>query len=211
MFFEPVTIGDVLVSSGRVMRPEEVQESLKDRPGAVRRVVGGWYLCGDVYREMFDALVAAQGDCTMQMAVFRGASSGNYAIFAQLVGCFEHRFLLPLFEPPVVQLLESLRDEPVQLSLGRQDEDAAVLIRQRLPWSQISEVLRFTQRPSDIRVADVMSGGREMLDGARTADALAAVPGVQHPSAVCVTFVLPDEAFTAHVQLGGPAVTNVVH
>ena len=47
MFFEPLIIGNVLVSSGRVMRPEEVEESLADRP-AVRNVVGGWYLCGDV-------------------------------------------------------------------------------------------------------------------------------------------------------------------
>ena len=122
-----------------------------DRP-AVRKVVGGWYLCGDVLREMFDALVGKQGDCAMQMTVFRGGSSGNYGLFAQQIDTFEHRFLLPLFEPSVIQLLESLQDEPVQLSLGRQDEDAAVLIRQQLPWSQVSEVLRFRQRASDIRV-----------------------------------------------------------
>jgi hypothetical protein len=210
MFFEPLIIGDVLVSSGRVMRPEEVEESLVDRP-AVRKVVGGWYLCGDVLREMFDALVGKQGDCAMQMTVFRGGSSGNYGLFAQQIGTFEHRFLLPLFEPSVIQLLESLQDEPVQLSLGRQDEDAAVLIRQQLPWSQVSEVLRFTQRTSDIRVADVMSGGRRMLDTARTAGAFSGAPGTQRPTAVCVSFVLPDEALTAHVHLGGAATSKAVH
>ena len=102
MFFEPLIIGNVLVSSGRVMRPEEVEESLADRP-AVRKVVGGWYLCGDVLREMFDALVGKQGDCAMQMTVFRGGSSGNYGLFAQQIDTFEHRFLLPLFEPSVIR------------------------------------------------------------------------------------------------------------
>ncbi|MDD1790147.1 hypothetical protein [Burkholderia gladioli] len=211
MFFEPVTIGDVMVSSGRVMRPEEVKESLADRP-AVRNIVGGWYLCGDVLREMFDALVAAQGTCTMQMAVFCGGSSGNYGVFAQQVETFQHRFLLPLFEPPIIHLLESLRDEPVQLSLGRQDEDAAVLIRQRLPWSQVSEVLRFTQRVGDVRVTDVFSDGRTILDRARAVDAIASFPGMPHPSTVCVSFVLPEEALSAHEQLAGAAaVSNVIH
>lgn len=211
MFFEPVVIGDALVSSGRIMRPEEVKESLADRPG-IRNVVGGWYLCGDVMQEMFDALVAKQGACAMQMAVFEGASAGNYGVFTQQIDAFQHRFLLPLFEPPVIQLLESLRDGPVQLSLGRQNEDAAVLIQQRLPWPQISEVVRFTQRIADVCITDVFSNGRDILDRARALDTVTGFPGMPRPTDVCVSFVLPDEALSAHAQLAGTAAkSNVAH
>jgi hypothetical protein len=211
MFFEPVIIGDVLVSSGRVMRPQEVEESLADRP-AVQSIVGGWYLCGDVQRGMFDALVAKEGACSMKMTVFQGALSGNYGLFTQQVEALQHRFLLPLYEPAVIQLLQSLRDEPVQLSLGRQNEDAAVLIRQRLPWSQVSEVLRFTQRVGDIRISDVFASGRPILDKARAADTVASFPGLPRPTGICVSFVMPEEALVAQAQLGGSlAAGNAVH
>lgn len=211
MLFEPMVIDGVLVSSGRVMRPEQVEESLADRP-AVRKVVGGWYLCGDVQRGMFDALVGSQGHCTMQMTVFRGASSGNYGVFTQQVEGFQHRFVLPLYEPLVVELLRSLRDEPVQLSLGRQNEDAALLVRQRLPWPLVAEVFRFTQRVGEIRVSDVFAGGRLILDKARAADAVAEFPDMPRPTEICVSFVMPEEALLAHEQLGGVAsVGKAVH
>lgn len=211
MLFESVEIDGVLVSSGRVMRPEQVEESLADRPN-VRNAVGGWYLCGDVLREMFDALVAKQGDFAMQATVFQGGPSGNYCIFTQQVETLQHRFVLPLYEPSVIELLQSLRDNPVQLSLGRQSEDAAVLLRQRLPWSQASEVLHFTQRLSDIRVSDVFAGGRLILDRARTADTVACFPAMRRPTDICVSFVMPEEALQAHAQLGGAAVVgSAVH
>jgi hypothetical protein len=79
-------------------------------------------------------------------------------------------------------------------------------------WSQVSEVLRFTQRIGDTRVSDVMSGGRDILDRASTADAVASFPGMSRPTAVCVSFVLPEEALSVHAQLAGvAAVSNVVH
>ncbi|CAM2191243.1 conserved protein of unknown function [Paraburkholderia kururiensis] len=211
MLFEPVVIDGVLVSNGRVMRPEEVKAKLADRP-RVRNAVFGWYLCGDVLREMFDALVENQGDCTMQMTVFRGGSSGNYGVFTQQAETLQHRFVLPLYEPPVIQWLQSLHDNPVQLSLGRQNEDAAVLINQHLPWPQVSDVLRFTQSLSDIRISEVFAGGRPILDKAIAADTVACFPGMPRPRDICVSFVMPEKALIAHEQLGGAAsVRNVVH
>lgn len=71
MFFDSMVIDGVLVSCGRVMRPEEVNESLADRP-ALQRIVSGWYLCGDVNERMFYALAAARGECSMRMTVLTG-------------------------------------------------------------------------------------------------------------------------------------------
>lgn len=211
MFFESIEIGDVLVSSGRVMRPDEVKESLADRP-TMRERVNGWYLCGDVQRGMFDALVGSQGHCTMQMSVFEGGVAGNYGIFTQQAGRFRHRFLLPMFEPLVVQLLQSLQHEPVQLSLGRQSEDDAILVQQRLPWWQVAEVLRFAQRPSDIQISEVFAAGRPVLDMARDAGSVACFSGLPRPAGISVSFVMPEEAFSLHEQPGGyVAVSNVVH
>jgi hypothetical protein len=111
---------------------------------------------------MFDALTASRGGCMMHMAVFTGASAGNYGVFTQQVGARQHRFVLPLFEPSVTALLESLRGAPIQLSLGRHGEGEALLIRRDLPWSEVSQVMALTQRIGDISVTDVMSSGREI-------------------------------------------------
>lgn len=211
MFFESVEIEGVLVSIGRVMRPEQVEENLEGRQD-VRGIIGGWYLCGDVHREMFDALVASEGNCAMQITVLQGASAGNYGVFAQQVQTLQHRFLLPLYEPPVIELLQSLRDKPVQLSLGRQNEGTAVLVHQRLPWSKIAEVLPYTQRLGEIRVSDVFAGSRSILDKARTVDTVACFPGMPRPKKLCVSFVTPKEALLSHAQLyGADSGIDVVH
>jgi hypothetical protein len=200
MFFEPMVINGVLVSSGRVMRPDEVNESLADRP-ALQRIVSGWYLCGDVDERMFYALAAARGECSMQMTVLTGGTSGNYGLLAQQVGTLQHRFVIPLFEPSVVALLESLQDEPVQLSLGRNDMEDALLIRRKLFLPETAKVWALTQSLEEVNAAAVMANGRRMLESAMRIDSMKRVSGSPEVTDVCVSFVIPEAVFTMGDQL----------
>ncbi|MBC8752507.1 hypothetical protein OKW43_005801 [Paraburkholderia sp. WC7.3g] len=195
MFFEPMVIEGVLVSSGRVMRPDEVNDSLAERP-ALQRRVSGWYLCGDVDERMFYALAAARGECTMQMTVLTGGAAGNYGLFAQQVGTLQHRFVLPLFEPSVAGLLESLQDAPVQLSLGRNDTEEALLIRQKLLVQGITQVQTLMQSLEDVDAAAVVANGQHVLESAMRIDSMKRFPGLPEVTDVCVSFVIPEAVFT---------------
>lgn len=195
MFFEPTVIDGVLVSSGRVMRPDEVNESLADRP-ALQRIVSGWYLCGDVDERMFYALAAARGECSMRMTVLTGGTSGNYGLLAQQVGTLQHRFVMPLFEPSVVALLESLQDAPVQLSLGRNDTEDTLLIRRKLFVPETARVWALTQSLEDVNAAAVMANGRRVLESAMRIDSMKRFDGLPEVTDVCVSFVIPEAVFT---------------
>jgi hypothetical protein len=81
-----------------------------------------------------------------------------------------------------------------------------------LPWSQVSEVFRFTQRVGEIWVSDVFAGGRRILEKASAVDTVANFPGMPRPTTVCVTFVLPEKALLAHEELASAAIVgSAVH
>jgi hypothetical protein len=210
MFFEPMVIDGVLVSSGRVMRPDEVNESLADRP-ALREVVSGWYLCGDVDERMFYALAATRGECTLQMTVLTGGTTGNYGLFAQQVGTLQHRFVLPLFEPLVVALLESLREAPLQLSLGKNDTEEALLIRRKLPVREISQVQALMQSPAEVDAAAVTANVQRALESAMRIDAMKRFPGLPKVTDVCVSLVIPEAVFTMVDKLERMVSTDCFH
>jgi hypothetical protein len=120
----------------------------------------------------------------------------QYGLLAQQVGTFQHRFVLPLFEPSVVALLEFLQDAPVQLSLGRNDTDEALLIRRKLFVSEIAKVRALTQSLADVNAAAVMANGRRMLESATRIDSMKRFSGSPEVTDVCVSFVIPEAVFT---------------
>lgn len=202
MYWEPFVVDGVLVSVGRVMKPEEVSASLAFRPG-FRDMVNGWYLCGDVHRKMYDRLVETNGTCDMSLGIIPAGKGGNYAILRVDAEDFRHVFVLPLFEPPVIGLLESLYTKPIQLSLARQNEDAAALIGTRVPWQHVSEVLRYRQQATELAMSDVFATGGFVLDRVRAVEAVKSMDGRSCPERSSVSFIMPEAALAACEQLAG--------
>ncbi|WP_344676416.1 hypothetical protein [Paraburkholderia graminis] len=193
------------------MSPEEVGENLSSRP-TLRSRVGGWYLCGDIHREMYDKLVDTNGACQMSLGMVATGSGGTYAIFGVDATVFRHLFILPLYEPSVIRLLESLRSQPIQVSLGRQDEDAAVLLGAMVPWEAVSEVLRHRQQGHELAVKDIFAGGKYVLERVRAIEVKKPLDGRSSPERASVTFVMPEVALASREQMASANVgRNAVH
>ncbi|MDR5743960.1 hypothetical protein QCE73_12440 [Caballeronia sp. LZ029] len=196
---KPHIVEGVLISAGRVMSPEEVGESLSSRL-TLRGRVGGWYLCGDIHREMYDKLVETNGECQMSLGIVATGGGGTYAIFGVDAAVFRHLFILPLYEPSVIGLLESLHSQPIQVSLGRQDEEAAVLIGARVPWETVSEVLRHRQQGHELGLKDIFEGGKYVLERVRAIEVKKPLDGRASPERASVTFVMPKVTLVSREQ-----------
>jgi hypothetical protein len=202
-YFEPFVQDGILIGIGSVMSPELVRERLASRE-KLREIVKGWFLCGDVSSGMYDTLVAAGGRCEMSLGIVsRGSDAPQYALFGVDVRDFRHLFILPMFEPPVIGLLQSLRDKPLQISLARQNGDVAALVGSTVPWPQVSHVLEHKQHIGNLRLSDIFEDSKQVLERVRTIDAVEPVSGGHSPRASSISFVAPRAAFETYAGAYG--------
>ncbi|CAG9187467.1 hypothetical protein [Cupriavidus pinatubonensis] len=134
--FESFNFYGSLVSHGRLMDPGEVQEAAARRQG-IPGLLSGWCLCGDTTESMFDAIIKHGDGVDVRLSGFVGPANGAYATITQQVGGMQHRFLLPLYEPPVIAFLKALERQPIQVMLGRAGQDQALMLHNALPWRNI--------------------------------------------------------------------------
>ena len=115
----------------RVMTPAQVAEAVAGRATEVQeRTNGKWHLCGDVSDEMFAVLAKAlRSETPMRISAFRTPSGAAYGVISHQVHGFAHRYLLPLYETGVVNLLSDLqRGGQLAFLLGRNGNSQALLI-----------------------------------------------------------------------------------
>jgi hypothetical protein len=157
MIEKPTRCGEALLTSALLMRPEDVTEAMAGRQ---RKGAGleGWFLCGDVSAPMFAAIVKEPAARDLNVAAFTGDRAGNYVVFTQQLGMFQHRFLLPLFEPPVPEFLASLRMAPMQVAMGDAGEETAAVSAAHLPWEMIAPVEKLVQSVVDVDGEEVILG-----------------------------------------------------
>lgn len=115
---------------GRLMSPEEVDEATEGYdPQVQSRIRGHWFLCGDCSQEMFDD-IARQGDVAIRHAlgVFQRGDGTKFLVVTHQLGNAQHRFLVPMWDPRVPNLLDALSQGQTSISLARKGDTQAVVL-----------------------------------------------------------------------------------
>ncbi|WP_308142669.1 hypothetical protein [Burkholderia pseudomallei] len=162
MDFESFNFYGSLASNGRLMNPGEVQEAAERRQG-IPGLFPGWSLCGDTNASMFDAITKHGDGVDVRLSGFVGPANGAYATITQQLGGMQHRFLLPLFEPPVIAFLTSLERQPIQVMLGRAGQSQALILHNSLPWRNILPLLGMCQQNRRLGVVETLEEMAEAI------------------------------------------------
>ena len=115
---------------GRLMSPEEVEEATEDYDYLTRQHVRGhWFLCGDCSQEMFDH-IARQGDATLRHAlgVIQRDDGTKFLVVTHQLGNAQHRFLVPMWDPRVPDLLDAVSLGRYSTSLARKGDTQALVL-----------------------------------------------------------------------------------
>lgn len=162
MNFESRDLNGTLVSNGRLMDPVEIEKAIHRRQG-VPGLLPGWCLCGDTRGTMFDTIVGHGGGADVRLSGFVGPANGAFATITQQVGSMQHRFLLPLFEPPVIAFFKALERQSIQAMLGREGQTQAVMVHHALPWRNIVPLVGMCQQNRRVDVDETLAEMTEIL------------------------------------------------
>jgi hypothetical protein len=190
MNFESVDIYGALVSNGRLMTPIDVHEAVHHRRG-IPGLRPCWYLCGDTRESMFDEIGRHGAGVDIRLSGFIGAAGGAYATITQQFSGMQHRFLLPLFEPPVIAFLKSLEQQPIQAMLGRQGQTQAIVLHNELPWRNIVPLVGMCQQNRQVAVDETLA---EVMAAIRAVCRSETIPSVYKGAPlteVSVSVILP--------------------
>ncbi|MGY2490190.1 hypothetical protein [Cupriavidus sp. CP313] len=204
MLSEPVAHGDALVIPARIMAPTELTEALAEKLQLQQLLANaGWCICGDMSSRMFDALSQLSEAPPIRFTGFAGSRGGNYAAITHQVQSCQHRFLLPLYDEKVGGFLRSLEESLFQVSLGRQGQENALVLRGECPWSHVVPLIEMLQHPSDISASSATLELKEVLAALARFDA---IPSNDIETAVddlSISFVLPEKLILNHAQKAG--------
>ena len=115
---------------GRLMSSNEVDEATEDYDHLTRqRVEGHWFLCGDCSQEMFDG-IALQGEAALRysLGVSQRGDDTKFLVITHQLGNAQHRFLVPMWDPRVPNLLEAFSQGQTSISLARKGDTRAVVL-----------------------------------------------------------------------------------
>lgn len=192
MNFESVELYGSMVSNGRLMAPSEVQEAIHQRNG-IPGLHPGWCLCGDVKACMFDAIIKHGNGVDIRLSGFVGPADGAYATITQQLGGMQHRYLLPLYEPPVIAFLAALERQSIQTMLGREGQTQALVLHNALPWRNIVPLVGMCQQTRRVGVDETLA---EMMEAIHAVSRPETIPSVYKGVAlteVSVSVILPME------------------
>ena len=115
---------------GRLMSSNEVDEATEDYDHLTRqRVEGHWFLCGDCSQEMFDG-IARHGEAALRysLGVSQRGDDTKFLVITHQLGNAQHRFLVPMWDPRVPNLVEALSQGQTSISLARKGDTQAVVL-----------------------------------------------------------------------------------
>ena len=115
---------------GRLMSPNDVEEATEDHDHLTRQHVRGhWFLCGDCSQEMFDDIVR-KGDAALRHAlgVIQRDDGTKFLVVTHQLGNAQHRFLVPMWDPRVPDLLDAVSLGRYSISLARKGDTQALVL-----------------------------------------------------------------------------------
>ncbi len=110
--------------------PDVVAKATAHIPAELRKSNGCWALCGDVTTGMYELMkTSGTGVLAMNLAGFSTSSGVSCCALIQQAGSYQHRFLLPLFDPGVRRFIESLAvSESVVFNFGNNGGDDSMVL-----------------------------------------------------------------------------------
>jgi hypothetical protein len=107
------------IHTALIFTPSEVEVNFQQfTEDGLAKIRGRWMLLGAVNAELFSRLDAnGENDIAAQLVVLPVPSGAKYTVLTCQLGYFQHRFVLPMYEPRVVELLTSATTELVSIYL----------------------------------------------------------------------------------------------
>ena len=115
---------------GRLMSSNEVDEATEDYDYLTRQHIRGhWFLCGDCSQEMFDG-IALQGEAALRysLGVSQRSDDTKFLVITHQLGNAQHRFLVPMWDPRVPNLVEAFSQGQISISLERKGDTQSVVL-----------------------------------------------------------------------------------
>jgi hypothetical protein len=105
--------------SAEIYSPDEVEFHFQDFSEEERAAVRGrWMLAGAVNDALFSSLAANEGiDIAAEVASMKTLSGAAYTVITCQIDVRQHRFVLPMYEPKVVDLLTAAAEKPLSIYL----------------------------------------------------------------------------------------------
>ena len=180
----------------RLMDPLEVKSAIENRPPEVgSRTSGKWYLCGDVRSEFFAMFKAEFRDAiAVRLTAFSTPAGGHYAVVSHQLFGWAHRFVLPLYEPKVQEMLLEMQTAELGFLFGNEGAKDAVLTRSPLSRAAFAPLLAMSNSLPKESVPNVIA---ELPLVISAMNQLRQVPSLRRGEKVedvSVSVVLPTQA-----------------
>lgn len=114
----------------RLMSPEEVKEATEAYDEQTRQHVRGyWFLCGDCSQKMFDDIVR-HGVAALRhsLGVIQRDDGTKFLVVTHQLGNTQHRFLVPMWDPRMPDLLDAVSLGRCSISLARKGGTNALVL-----------------------------------------------------------------------------------
>lgn len=192
------------VHVARLMKPEEVVTATATYPPAFReRFWGRWSLCGDFSTEMFDSVQAAQSSLLpMRLTAFGSPAGVFYGVISHQFEGHVHRFVLPLYEPRVRQLLECIHRENLMFMAGRSEGAEALVLDSPLEPAGFGPLLALSSEPTSSQLADALEELPLVIDRLRQPAQVPSPMPMEAVRHVEVSVLLPTQSLLKHIKAG---------
>ncbi|WP_233864669.1 hypothetical protein [Paraburkholderia adhaesiva] len=209
MTFATYELNGTVISEARILAQGELSNLMQgnDVVGWNHNARERWGLFGETGTQASDALVDQRLPVGLRLTAFVGPLGNHFGIVTYQLGTHQHRFLLPMYEPPIQRLFGSLRHDSLVCVLGVCGTEKQFTLADRLPWSGVVPMYSLCQLGSQHSADDVLV---ELALAAHATSERAAVPpindievhsvhvGIVMPVEYCATHQLAD---VKHVQL----------
>lgn len=182
----------------RIMDPSEVQHATLGRPSTVQAwTQGKWYVCGDVRSKLFGMLKAEHRDASaVRLTAFNSPAGGSYAVLSHQILGLAHRFLLPLYEPKVEELLLGLQRAELGMLFGNEGKDDAVLLHCPLSALAFAPLLAMTSPLQKETLHDVIAELPMVISAMNQPKQVPSLRRGEFVTDVSVSVVMPSRALT---------------
>ena len=191
----------------RLMDPMEVKTAIENRPPEVGSWTSGkWYLCGDVRSEFFAMFKAEFRDAiAVRLTAFITPAGGHYAVVSHQLFGWAHRFVLPLYEPKVQEMLLEMQKAELGFLFGNEGAQDAVLTRSPLGRAAFAPLLAMTNPLPKESVLNVIAELPLVISAMNLPKQVPSLRRGEKVEDVSVSVVLPTQAmaqFCSHKSKG---------
>lgn len=180
----------------RLINPLEVKTAIENRPLEVgSRTSGKWYLCGDVRSEFFAMFKAEFRDAiAVRLTAYITPAGGHYAVVSHQLFGWAHRFVLPLYEPKVQEMLMEMQKAELGFIFGNEGAQDAVLTRSPLSRVAFAPLLAMSNSLHNNSALKVIAELPRVISAMNEPKQVPSLRRGEKVEDVSVSFVLPTEA-----------------